>query len=69
MAKEMHRLAFQTRVFIKEAHCTKWRNWKFWLLNFAGKTRREYLDEIRQKNHFRDEVKMVADEHGQWSLF
>lgn len=73
--REMPFLIYMARVLIQEARCTRWRNWKFWLLNTAAKKRREYLQELRAKNnpdHLRGVTKMVEkkiDEHGQWSLF
>jgi hypothetical protein len=72
MKGDRHFLSYFARINIREAHCTRSRNWKFFLLDLAAKTRLEYLHELKAKNnpdHLHNEMEMVADEHGQWSLF
>lgn len=58
------------KVYLCQAQATKWRHWKFWLLDAAAKRRREHLQLLRSKR-----IQVIAhcvqpiNQHGQWSLF
>jgi hypothetical protein len=58
------------KVYLHQAQATKWRHWKVWLIEAAGKQRRSQLDIWREANKKAIPIiEREINQHGQWSLF
>lgn len=58
------------KVYLCQAQATKWRHWKMWLLEAAGRHRRKQLSIWREANKtVIPKIEREINQYGQWSLF